>query len=444
MSTPKDSHAGVNLYDNANFRPMNYKVEYLSDQNHALWRMKLLTLWKEHGLLNVAIGKEKHPNSMLTTTGTSTTDAALSEQIDIWERKDGRASMLLLERINNTHTHLIENAETCAEKWKRIETQYLKDATLSPAYAIQAMFTHAWDSSTQSLEENLGYIQAKVNDLRKFRGDVAELMDLLHSLALIQSLPDSWSQTVNVLMLKDSLELDNVITTLKRTQRHFETENQTETALAVRAKGKGKVKGEKREKKKCDNCKRSGHTRDYCWAKGGGREGQGPASNKYGNGKSDEKTSNTKTVNLVDDDDDSDVEAAVVQVDSNSPQSKLVTMNAVSLNSAHWILDSGASTHICNDKRIMSNFRDIQPIPVRGFGKEMSVYATGKGRVTLNFAPGRNRFKIVIDNVLYVPEAHFNILSAAKLMSKGVKLIGKSDGFELYMSDELIAEAPKR
>ena len=114
---PKDSDAAmatfVNLYDNSNFRPMNYKVEFLSDQNFELWSMKLLTLWKEHGLFNVATGKEKHPNSMLSQGSSSPSDAKLQEQIDVWERKDSRAMSLLLERISNSHSHLIQNAETC-------------------------------------------------------------------------------------------------------------------------------------------------------------------------------------------------------------------------------------------------------------------------------------------------------------------------------------------
>lgn len=75
-------------------------------------------------------------------------------------------------------------------------------------------------------------------------------------------------------MSKDKLTLNNVVTTLKRTQRHFKTETQTETALALRAKGKPKAKGREKGKSKCENCKKPGHSREQCWAKGGGREGQ--------------------------------------------------------------------------------------------------------------------------------------------------------------------------
>ncbi|KLO04357.1 hypothetical protein SCHPADRAFT_800316, partial [Schizopora paradoxa] len=93
--------------------------------------------------------------------------------------------------------------------------------------------------------------------------------------------------------------------------------------------GKGKGKSGK-EKSKCDNCKKTGHSREQCRAKGGGREGQGPSSNRFGNGKADESSSKAKTVNLADD------------------NSTLVTVNAASTASTQWIVDSGATAHICS------------------------------------------------------------------------------------------------
>lgn len=438
MALPSGEKAGpavptkINLFDDANYRPITYKVEFLTEQNYTLWKMKLLTVLTEHGVDDVATGAITKPKA----------GGSKDEQIT-WMRKDARARGLLLERINHTHSHLIDGAATCAEMWKRIELRYQKDARMSPVYAIQAMFSHSWDMSEDSLEANLSYIQSKVNDLREFKGELNDLMELLHSLAIIHSLPESWSQTVKVLMSKETIDLDNVISTLKRMQAHMESEKNTETALAIRAKGKSKGKDAK-VKVKCENCKKLGHPRENCWAEGGGRAGQGPANNKFGNGKSTGK-SGTKTVNLADgDESSSDVEASIVTVGDEPSEDQLdVTIAAASVKANRWLFDTGATAHICGDQRMLTRFHDIQPIPVRGFGQGMTLYATGKGTVTLVFKPGKQqqRYRLVLDNVLFVSGSNTNVISGDVLLQKGIKLEGDKGGFKFFTNGELIARA---
>ena len=60
-----------------------------------------------------------------------------------------------------------------------------------------------------------------------------------------------------------------------------------ETALAAHTKKGGKWKGGKAKDSKtdktdlqCGNCKKKGHTNEDCWAKGRGKEGQGPKQKK--------------------------------------------------------------------------------------------------------------------------------------------------------------------
>ena len=82
----------------------------------------------------------------------------------------------------------------------------------------------------------------------------------------------------------------------------------SDQALATHAKrkGKGKATRAKGDEKTlnadsnvvCHNCKKKGHKKADCWAKGGGKEGQGPKQKK-GKGKKSEMA----TVVVVDDND---------------------------------------------------------------------------------------------------------------------------------------------
>ena len=85
------------------------------------------------------------------------------------------------------------------------------------------------------------------------------------------------------------------------------TQNSDQALAAhVKRKGKGKAtraKGDEKALKAdsdvvCHNCKKKGHKKADCWAKGGGKEGQGPKQKK-GKG----KKSKTATVAAVDDND---------------------------------------------------------------------------------------------------------------------------------------------
>ncbi|KAI5116410.1 hypothetical protein M0805_000583 [Coniferiporia weirii] len=466
------------MYDVANFKPMNYKVEFLTDTNYGIWNIKLTQALREHFVYNVAIGKDPKPGYADAMNPTKNEKEAKA----VWTRKDNRAMGLLLEWIKGMHVHLIEGAETAAEMWKRIEHHFARDAAMGPAYAIQSLFTHKWDDSASTLDDNLAYIQDKVNELRKFKGLASALMTLLHSLALIQSLPSSWSQTVNVLMAKDTTDLDNVVTTLKWTAQLLEVEEGGESALTLCIKGRAaNSKGSGSQAKKndflCDNCGKPGHTKEYCWAKGGGRKGKGPKANQYGSGptkpskgrgKGKEKRANVATTSEPDKEADSDVEAtaALIEIDfnqqvsitthRNSTQSPLPIANlnlpksvsavmiaAVTRARGEWILDSGASAHICGDKSLLHNYKPVTPIPVRGFGENMQISAIGKGCILLTLKPQSEKFTLNIANVLYIPGASCNILSASKLMKSGIDLKGKADAFELYQQEKLIAKAPR-
>lgn len=309
-SPPGTTVASTDPFDITNFRAMNFKVDYLTNQNYSLWRLKLINILKEFMVWEVATGQERCPERPVDSK-----DKQAKEAYQTWVRKDIRASSLLLERITYAHVHLILSETTCAVQLRRLEAHFNKDAALAPAYAIQAMFSHVWNDPTQTLDKNLAYIQSQVNDLRKFRGTTSELIHLIHCLALIHWLPDTWSTTINVLMWKDELTFENVLATIKCMHVHHEAGVKTESTLAIRAKGRGKAKGKDgKEKPKCDNCKKTGHSREQCWSKGGGREGQGPSSNRYGNDKADESKSKAKTVNLANDNSNSvSVAAMVVQ-----------------------------------------------------------------------------------------------------------------------------------
>ncbi|KII82946.1 hypothetical protein PLICRDRAFT_60360, partial [Plicaturopsis crispa FD-325 SS-3] len=104
--------------------------------------------------------------------------------------------------------------------------------------------------------------------------------------------------------------------------------------------GKGKPKGSGTNV--CENCKKVGsHTKEDCWAPGGGKEGQGP----YQKGKKKEDAANTATVR-------DDVFAFTAP--PTSEQNPLCSARPHALDA---ILDSGASRHFCPDRAKFTNYQ---------------------------------------------------------------------------------------
>jgi len=75
-----------------------------------------------------------------------------------------------------------------------------------------------------------------------------------------------------------------------------------------------------------------------------------------------------------------------------------------------WIIDSGATDHICSSLTYFTSYHQINPIYVK-LPNGNQVIVNYSGSVFLN----QNH---VIDNVLYIPYFNFNLLSVAKLIDK--------------------------
>ena len=119
------------------------------------------------------------------------------------------------------------------------------------------------------------------------------------------SLPESYRPTLQMITTAEwtntltggtlqKIKADNLIVLFIEEAQHRaindERTKNSEQALAAhgKKKGKGKSKKAKVDNKAlnadsdfmCHNCKKPGHKKADCWAKGGGKEGQGPRQKK--------------------------------------------------------------------------------------------------------------------------------------------------------------------
>jgi len=97
---------------------------------------------------------------------------------------------------------------------------------------------------------------------------------------------------------------------------------------------------------------------------------------------------------------------------------------AASTKSSDWWYDSGATIHVCNNKSQFKNYEEAVDGQEVLMGNSNTAKVMGKGIIELQFISGK---KLILVNVLHVPEIRKNLVSANLLCKKGVKAVIESD-----------------
>ncbi|KAL0371851.1 UNVERIFIED_CONTAM: hypothetical protein Scaly_0866700 [Sesamum calycinum] len=97
---------------------------------------------------------------------------------------------------------------------------------------------------------------------------------------------------------------------------------------------------------------------------------------------------------------------------------------AAAVKSFDWWYDSGATVHVCNDKNQFKHYEATAGGQQVLMGNANTTTVLGKENVGVQFTSGK---KLLLTNVLHVPEIRKNLVSAAILSKKGLKTMIEAD-----------------
>ncbi len=142
----------------------------------------------------------------------------------------------------------------------------------------------------------------------------------------------------------------------------------------------------------CANCEQPGHSTMRCFAPGGGKEHEAPdwylerIRKKNSTTKTESATLATTTPFIRH-------EAYLTVVPRESPTNKF-----------SWIVDSGATAHMANDRSLFTSFRTLPPVDIKSASSSSRLQAVGCGtvKVNVNHAGDITTFTLTMSSTVFL------------------------------------------
>jgi hypothetical protein len=236
------------------------------------------------------------------------------------------------------------------------------------------------------------------------------------------------------------------------------------------ALGANAGKGKKSKKDvECFNCKKRGHMKADCWAKGGGKEGQGPKkkaqdgaataeqqqepdfgawvavedtmddaesqSNWSDMGETlvDEPTSLSNWSEMLEALVDEESTWAVIEEILDEEEANQLSL-ANSTRTKGELYDSGASCHMSPFRHQFISLRTIAPRPIMAADKRR-FFATGIGDLRIQVPNGESSTPIILRDALYAPEMALTVISINRITKAGYSVLFEKETCKIKDSE---------
>ncbi|XP_075077346.1 uncharacterized protein LOC142164072 [Nicotiana tabacum] len=400
------------------------KLDRFDGTNFTRWRDKMIFLLSAlniYYVLDYALPPMPEPT-------TKDSDVVKEER-----KKREHDELLCRGHILNTLTDrlydLYCNLKSPREIWTALQTAYQNEKRgIDKFLALQYFEFKIFD--TRPIMDQIHELQILISKLSDLE---VKIPDALQIGAILSKLPSSWNDyRKKILHSMDKM-------TVEQFHTHIQIESETRARDAIsqpsssavnfvsqNGSGSGnkhlkvskKSSFKKRKNFSCHHCGKKGHMiRDCRYRKAGinFNAGNTEKSRKI------EKSGNSEKANIV----ENSAQGLVVMV--SAMQIGMVTelnVATAATNTQDWWLDSGATIHVCYDKKMFKTYAEVQDSEQVLMGNHVAADVAGKGSIEINFTSGQ---KLTLLNVYHVPDMKKNLMSAALLSKKGFKIVIESD-----------------
>ena len=368
----------------------------LNGSNYPTWKVQCRMALMKDGLWTIVDGTEAPPPE---------------QEADKYRKFVGRrdrALALIVLSIEPSLLYLVGDPENPVTVWQKLADQFQKKTWANKLELRRKLYAMRLKEG-ESVQNHVKVMTEIFEALAVIGDPVSEEDRVVHLLA---SLPESFNMLVTALEANPEVpKMENVTERLLHEERKMigREADEGEQSKAMTAHNSF---GQKK-KFTCHYCGRPGHLKRNCrklafeLANFNAEKKEKPGFKAKGKmkHKANSATSGHKNdSNSSSDDDDA-----------------LVVCHALSAGSkGNWIVDSGATCHMCNDEKLFESFEHLHKPQEVTLGDGNALEATGQGNVSLEMRLSAGKTKrCVLRNVLYVPKLAYNLLSVTKASEAG-------------------------
>lgn len=311
--------------------------------------------------------------------------------------------------------------DTAKEIWDKIKAVY-DDGALSNVCGTLMDLCATYLHDCNTAEE---YVAKKSNAAKRLRAHGVQISDQLVGMLMLMGLPDEHYRPMKMALRNSVTQMTSELakrSILEEAAQKEIAESHDAHGLYSRAQPRNSWRSNNsngryktsNKKPKCYNCNKYGHYTKECKVK----RKSVKAACAMEEDQSDEEDD-------MEDEDDSEQASANLCVFLNFIATNK-DIQDFDLLSSMWIIDSGASRHMCAERSMFTNFRSstIKSISMAN-SKRISV--TGEGDIILKCQTPDGLCEVMLTRVLCVPEIASNLVSVSCMANNGAYISFNND-----------------
>ena len=421
-----------------------FETPILSDTgdnyNNWAWTMKLLL--GNHGLLSIVNGKTPAPDV--------TTDP---NAYNNWYQRNQEALLQIVMALKSEGQNCINGVKSSKECWDHLTELYEGEGDQRIIYLMETLFI----TPLTDLDPMQPQLVALTQTAQQLVTAGLPVDDKLLAYLLVLRLPPSYATLRTVLSNTERTKITSkgIITQiLAKERQRVRAAGGDVTVYYANAKAKAK-RGKQLNTlstmpnvgssmstasngKKCSYCRKLGHEKSKCRklkakekeredekAKNSDTKGSTPSTSPTAKvAVASQSSSKDNTVHLF--------RALAIPTSLSTPSHERVFKTQEKLTAKEladqWIIDSGASRNMCSHRAWFHNFSPLVPPINVILGDDSSILAMGVGCLSTRMYANGTTKPVVLQDILYVPDLHGNLLSVLHFAQRGTEMRFVDDG----------------
>ena len=384
----------------------------LGSSNWDLWSIRMEAILIEKGYYDIM------------TTSISTLDPSVytSEQIASIKEKSSKACAYIRLALGDGPLLQTRYITDPFELWATLKSLYEAKGFSSEFLICKELINTTLSSHKGNIELYLQNIRRLINSLESKN---LKLPEKFIAALVLNNLSQDYEYTVAIITQtirsNDSINLDQIFSQLIDESKRIKAVKKPSNTVPSNASNKDiemSLNTSNNTKSPCRHCNKKGHSENKCWIKYPHLKENRPSNR------------NKKPINKIE---EIKEESSLV---TTTPSPTI--LNTKDTNTTTWVLDSGATVHVCSDKTLF-NFINPTSTSIKWGNTTSNIRASGIGDISVIF--NSTNEKATIKDVLYVPELGVNLLSLGLIASKGYSLnFNKKEGLIYTPKNQILAK----